>query len=201
MFGGSDGKTNLIGWSNTDWAQRYSISLFIFNLAGSYVSWSSKKQPTVALSTAKAEYMAASNATKEAIWLWTLLKDLRFPPTTATTIYVDNQACVALAHNPVAHSHTKHIHIHHHFICECVTNHKIDLKYCSTKDMLANIFTKQLPHDAFEKFQIALRVGEYWGSHQVGVTRVVLKTVIHPMMLCGQNTTTPTLYNVGNWMI
>jgi hypothetical protein len=164
-FGGSDNKTNLIGWSDVDWAQdmdtRRSIGAFVFNIAGGYVSWSSKKQPTVALSTAEAEYMAASNATKEAIWLQTLLKDLGFPPITATTIHVDNQACIALARNPVAHSHAKHIDICHHFICEHVTNNKIDLKYCSTKDMLADIFTKQLSRDAFEKFRAALRVGEY----------------------------------------
>jgi hypothetical protein len=176
-FGGSNDKTDLIGWSDADWAQdldsRCSISAFVFDFAGGYVSWSSKKQPTVALSTAEAEYMAALNATKEAIWLRTLLKDLGFPPTTATTIHADNQACIALARNPVAHSRAKHIDIHHHFIRKRVTNHEIDLKYCSTKHMLADIFTKQLPRDAFEKFRIALGVG---GSRRVGVTRIVLET-------------------------
>ena len=164
-FGGSDNKTDLIGWSDADWAQdtdtRRSIVVFIFDDAGGYVSWSSKKQPTVALSTAEAEYMAASNATKEAIWLRTLLRDMGFPPTQATTIHADNQACIALARNPVVHSRAKHIDIRHHFICERVANKEVDLRYCSTKDMLADIFTKQLPRDAFEKFRAALGVGEY----------------------------------------
>jgi hypothetical protein len=75
----SANKVDLIGWTDLDWAQdldmRCSISGFIFNIAGGSVSWSSKKQPTVALSTAKAEYMTASNATKEAIWLQVLLED------------------------------------------------------------------------------------------------------------------------------
>jgi hypothetical protein len=66
-FGGSDNKTDLIGWSNVDWAQdvdsRPLIGAFVFNLAGGYVLWSSKKQPTVTLSTAEAEYMAAKVVT------------------------------------------------------------------------------------------------------------------------------------------
>jgi len=143
-FGSSENKIYLIGWSDTDWAQdtdmRHSIGAFVFDVASGYVLWSSKKQPTVALSTAKAEYMVASNTTKEAIWLHTLLRDMGFPPTQATTIHADNQACIALARNPVVHSHAKHIDIRHHFICECVTNKEVDLCYCSTKDMLVDIF-------------------------------------------------------------
>lgn len=67
---------DLVGWTDSDWAQdpdtRRSIGAFIFDVAGSKIAWSSKKQPTVALSTVESEYMAMSNATKEAIWLRTL---------------------------------------------------------------------------------------------------------------------------------
>ena len=164
-LGGSKNEVDLVGWSDADWAQdtdtRRSVGAFVFDVAGGYVSWSLKKQPTVALSTAEAKYMAASNATKEAIWLRTLLSDMGFPPTQATTIHADNQACIALAHNPVNHSRAKHIDIRHHFIRERVANKEINLQHCSTKDMLADILTKQLPRDAFEKFRAALGVGEY----------------------------------------
>jgi hypothetical protein len=89
-LGGKDDGIDLIGWANSDWAQdpdsRRSITGYIFDVAGGSVSWASKKQPTVALSTVEAEYMAASNATKEAIWLRVLLEDLGFPQTQATTI-------------------------------------------------------------------------------------------------------------------
>jgi hypothetical protein len=115
MLGESDSKTNLVGWSDADWAQdvemRCLIGMFVFDVAGGYILWSSKKQPTIALSTAEAEYMSASNATKEAIWLCTLLTDMGFPPTKATTIHMDNQACITLTYNPVNHSCTKHIDI------------------------------------------------------------------------------------------
>ena len=75
-----------------------------------------KKQPTVATSSVEPEYIASVNATKEAIWLRTLLKELDFPQVTATIIHADNQECIALANNPVSHSHVKHIDICHHFI-------------------------------------------------------------------------------------
>jgi hypothetical protein len=130
----------------------------VFDVAGGSVSWSSKKQPTVALSTVEAEYMAASNATKEAIWLRTLLSDLGFTQVQATTLHSDNMGCIALSLNPVSHSRAKHIDIRHHFICERVASNEIDIKFCSTKDMVADIFTKALPKDAFEKFRAALGV-------------------------------------------
>jgi hypothetical protein len=163
-LGGKNDGVDLIGWTDSDWAQdldtRRSLGGFVFDIAGGAVSWSSKKQPTVALSTAEAEYMAASNATKEAIWLRVLLEDLGFPQTKATTIHADNQGCIALSRNPVAHSRAKHINIRHHFIRERVANSEIDFHFCTTKDMLADIFTKQLPREAFEKFRAALGVGE-----------------------------------------
>jgi hypothetical protein len=86
---------DLIGWANSDWAQdpdsRRSITGYIFDVAGGSISWASKKQPTVVLSTVEAEYMAASNTTKEAIWLRVLLEDLGFPQTQATTIHNDSK--------------------------------------------------------------------------------------------------------------
>jgi hypothetical protein len=104
--------------------------------------------------------MAALNATKEAIQLQVLLEDLGFPQVSATTLHADNLGYIALSNGAVTHSHAKHIDIHHHFICECVANSEIDLQYVSTKEMLADILTKQLPCKAFEKYRSALVVGE-----------------------------------------
>ncbi len=103
--------------------------------------------------------MASGEATKESIWLRVLLADMGFAQTTATVIHADNQGAIALSHNPVGHSRAKHIDIRHHFIRERIQNKEIELEYCSTKDMLADIFTKQLPREAFEKFRTALGVG------------------------------------------
>ena len=157
-----EGSFDVVGWTDSSWAQdpdsRRSVGGFVFDVAGSSVSWSSKRQPTVALSTVEAEYMASLNATKEAIWLRVLLEDMGFPQTMATLIHADNQGCIALARNPVAHSRAKHIDIRHHFIREWFQNSEIRLEYCSTKDMFADIFTKQLPCEAFETFRSVLGV-------------------------------------------
>ena len=91
-----------------------------------------------------------------------LLKDLRYSQINATIIHTDNQDCIVLAHNSITHMYTKYIDICHHFICKCVKSQGIDLWYCSTKDMIANIFldifTKQLPWKAFECFRNALGI-------------------------------------------
>ena len=89
--------------------------------------------------------MAAANTTKEAIWLRVLLEDLGYPRINATIIHTDNQDCIALACNPVTHTHAKHIDICHHFIRECVESQEINLWYCSTKDMIADILLNNSP--------------------------------------------------------
>jgi hypothetical protein len=106
----------------------------------------------------EAESMVVLNATKAAIWLRVLLKDLGFPQVSTTTLHADNLGCIALPNGTVTHSCAKHIEIHHHFIHECVTNSEIYLQYVSTKEMLANILTKQLLREAFEKYRSALGV-------------------------------------------
>ena len=150
-LGGRKEPLELVRWTDSDWAQdsdsRRSVGGFVFTIAGSPVSWSSKKQPTVALSTVEAEYMAASNAAKEAIWLRALLMDFKLQQNRATVVHADNQGSIALSCNPVSHSQAKYIDIRHHFICEQVANNEIELKFCPTKDMVADILTKVLPRE------------------------------------------------------
>jgi hypothetical protein len=112
----------------------------------------------------------ASNATKEAIWPRVFLEDLGFPQVSATTLHADNLGCIALTNGTVTHSHAKHIDIHHHFIHERVANSEIDLQYVSTKEMLADILMKQLPHEAFRGIE---RLWEWENNnrgHRVGVS-------------------------------
>lgn len=143
----------LIGYSDADWAgdqdDRRSTTGNIFLLAGGAVSWLSKKQATVALSTAEAEYIALSQAAQEGVWLRRLLTELGME-TTATVILEDNQGAIAIAKNPVDHARTKHIDIRYHYIRECVQNGQIQLKYCCTENMKADILTKPLPRQRFE---------------------------------------------------
>lgn len=143
----------LVGFSDADWAgdqdDRRSTTGNVFLLSGGAVSWLSKKQNTVALSTAEAEYVALSQAAQECTWLTRLLSDLGMD-VTPTVILEDNQGAIAIAKNPVDHSRTKHIDIRYHYIRECVQNGQIQLQYCPTDDMRADILTKPLPKQKFE---------------------------------------------------
>jgi len=147
-------ETPLYGYSDANWAgdleDRRSTTGNLFIVAGAPVSWLSKKQPTVALSTSEAEYMALSSATQEAVWLRRLMADLGLGDTGATRILEDNQGAIALAKNPVSHSRTKHIDIRHHFIREAVEDDIVEIEYCPTKEMLADILTKPLPRVTFQ---------------------------------------------------
>ena len=108
------------------------------------MTWRSKKQSCVALSTAEAEYMALSSAAQEAVWLRQLTTELKSPPETVTTIFEDNQSAIDMTKNPQFHGRAKHIAIKYHFIREQVQNGTIKLKYCPTSQMLGDVFTKGL---------------------------------------------------------
>ncbi len=142
----------LIGYSDADWAgdqdDRRSTTGNVFLLGGGAVSWLSKKQSTVALSTAEAEYVALSQAAQECVWFRRLLSDLGMD-VSPVMILEDNQGAIAIAKNPVDNSRTKHIDIRYHYICECVQNGQIQLQYCPTDDMKADILTKPLVRQKF----------------------------------------------------
>ena len=151
---------NLIGYSDADWVgnmdDRHPTSGNVFLLAKGAVSWLSKKQATVALSTAEAEYVALSAATQEAIWLRRLLADVGEPLEDPIVINEDNQGAIAMAKDPVGHARTRHIDMCYHFVREGVQNGAIILKYVASGDMIADILTKPLPKHPFEKFVIEL---------------------------------------------
>ena len=109
----------LLGYCDSDWGQRHdrrSVTGYAFKLAGGAISWQSKKQKTVALSTVEAEYMATTQATKEAIWWRSYLAGLGYDMTQPTTLLSDSQGSIALAKNPDHHARTKHIDVQYHFI-------------------------------------------------------------------------------------
>ena len=112
--------------------------------AGGAVTWNSKKQPTVALSSMEAEYMALAAATCEALWLHTILSELGLPPQHPTNILVDNHGTISFAQNFRFHAQSKHIDIRHHFIHENITSNKVTVNYCTSQDNMADILTKGL---------------------------------------------------------
>jgi hypothetical protein len=109
----------LVGYVDADWGgaeNRKSTTGYLFLLNNSPIFWTSKKQQTVALSSTEAEYVALTQATKEAIWLRALFKDLGQEQTAPTTIYEDNKSAIALTTNSANHQRTKHIDVQYHFI-------------------------------------------------------------------------------------
>jgi hypothetical protein len=153
----------LSGYSDSDWAGDYdtrkSTSGFVFGVGSAAISWSSKLQATVALSTCEAEYIGQTNAAKEAIWLRRLLDEIQ-PKTAnqprATIIYCDNQGAIALAKNPQFHARTKHIDIQHHFVREKVNEGIVQLEYIDTERQVADGLTKALDKVRFERFRKAI---------------------------------------------
>ena len=122
-------------------------------MAGATISWTSKKQAMVALSTAVAEYIALNTATQEAIWLQRLLADLSDIQYKPTIIMGDNQGSIAIARNPVFHSRTKHIDIRHYFIRKAIQDGVIDLRFCPTNEMIADVLTKPFSRNRFEQLR------------------------------------------------
>ncbi|KAJ3479322.1 hypothetical protein NLI96_g9143 [Meripilus lineatus] len=154
------GDLTLFGYSDADWAQnisdRRSISGFAFLLAGGAISWSSKKQATVALSTMEAEYLALAHASKEALWLRSLLEHLHFEISGETPIFCDNQSTIAFAHDHQFHARSKHIDIRHHFIRDHINQKTITVPHVATQDNVADVLTKALPRDAHTRHTQAL---------------------------------------------
>ncbi|PKU64804.1 Retrovirus-related Pol polyprotein from transposon TNT 1-94 [Dendrobium catenatum] len=145
----------LRSYSDSDWAgdqqDRKSTTGYCNFLGETLISWSVKKQTTtIARFSTEAEYRAIAAATTEIIWLRRLLQELDIPQQAPTTLYCDNTSAIALANNPVYHVRTKHIEIDCHFIRECIKNLSITVHHISSKDQLADLFTKSLPISRFK---------------------------------------------------
>jgi len=163
----TEGSFDLHRYADADWGNdvdtRKSTTGYVFYVGSGAISWCSKRQSTIALSSTEAEYTALCASVQEAIWLRSLLEEVKYPcyTLTPTTIYEDNQSCIALAGNPVHHARTKHIDIKCHFIRDHADKEDINIVYCPTKEMVADVLTKPLPRPAFEQHVKALGVGPY----------------------------------------
>jgi len=132
----------------------------MFSFGSGVISWSSKKQPALALSSTEAEYKGAAIAACEVVWLQKLLSDLGQSVDAPVIIYCDNISSILLANNPIYHVRTKHIEVHYEFIREKVLAKEIDLIHVSTENQVADIFTKVLGTDKLRKFRKMLGVLE-----------------------------------------
>ena len=150
-FSSEQRDAQLVGFSDSDWGgdrdDRKSTSGYVFTIGGTAISWKSKKQAVVALSSTEAEYIGTSEATREAIWLQHLLLEITESnhPTYLQLLFVDNQGAIKPGENPRFHERTKHIDIKYHFDQQAYENGPITVQYISTSNMTADIMTKTLP--------------------------------------------------------
>lgn len=143
----ADGNAVIEGFVDADWGgntiDRRSYTGFCFTLSGCVISWETKKQKTVALSSSEAEYMALTEACKESLYL----RNLQFEITNkkyTIELYNDNQSALKLTVNPIFHKRTKHIDIRYHFCRDCVNNNIVNVKYLPSAEMPADLLTKSL---------------------------------------------------------
>lgn len=148
MFCKGETEIQLKGFVDSDFAgncdNRKSTSAYVFTVNNACVSWKSQLQKIVALSTTEAEYIAASDAVKEGIWLKNLLDEIGFSGNDAT-VYSDSQSAIHLSRNPVFHDRTKHIDVKFHFIRDIIEKEIIKIEKISTKCNPADMGTKILP--------------------------------------------------------
>lgn len=138
----------LTAYTDSDWGAcldtRRSVTGFLIYLGGCLVSWKSKKQTVVSLSSAEAEYRVVSKGTAELVWLKRILDEFSVEVSLPVTLYTDSQAALLLAKNPVHHERTKHIELDCHFVRDKVLDGFINLVHISTNEQLADMLTKVL---------------------------------------------------------
>eukprot|EP00253_Pinus_taeda_P031676 PITA_31676 len=146
-------------WSGSvdDWK---STSGYAFHMGSGAISWVSKKQPIVALSTAEAEHVAATAAACQAVWMRRMLRSLGQEQAKGTVIFCNNSSAIALSKNYVFHKRIKHIDTRFHYIRELVSNGEIVLQHCRTQEQVADILNKPLDQKNFEFLRKCLGITE-----------------------------------------
>jgi hypothetical protein len=143
------------GYTDADWAgskdNRRSTSGYFTMVGGNLVTWRSKKQKVVSLSSAEAEFRGIARGVVEILWIKKLLTEIGFPPNKTIKLMCDNKASIQILENPVQHDRTKHVEVDRHFIKEKIEAGIIELPFVSSEDQLADILTKAVNGRIFNK--------------------------------------------------
>jgi hypothetical protein len=161
MYHHSSGAQRIAGFSDNDMAgdvdTRKSTTGLVFILGSSPVVWQSQKQKIVALSSCEAEYVAATTATCQGVWLARLLSEIKDTAAKCIVLKVDNKSSISLAKNLVFHDRSKHIQLRYHFIHECVEDGRVEVEFVSSEHQLPDLLTK--PHGRVCLLQLRSSIG------------------------------------------
>ena len=158
MFSKND-HLNIEGYTDADWVGdildiKSILGYFTF-VGGNLVTWRSKKQKVVALSSAEAEFRGMAKGLCELLWLRRLLTEIDFGPSLEMNLFYDNRAAIDISHNPIQHDHTKHVEVDRHFIRQNLEEKSIWFPFVKLEDQLADILTKVVSsknfHDSLDK--------------------------------------------------
>lgn len=155
---------DLRGYVDADWGGAYdrkSFTGFVFKIGNNVISWESRKQQCVSLSSTEAEYVGLACGAKEAVYLRSLLDSLITVQNKTVVIFNDNMSAHRIAENKMMHNRTKHIDIKYHFIRECVLSNQVVIKYMPTDKMLADILTKSVNGPKLKEFIGKLSLKNY----------------------------------------
>jgi hypothetical protein len=146
-------KLEIVCYSDADWCgdkvDRRSTTGYFFKFLKAPVAWCSRKQPVVALSSCEAEYIAGSYAACQALWMKSVLEELKIDVKKPITLQIDNQSAINLAKNPVLHGRSKHIEARFHFLREQVNQGSLEVVHCATGSQITDAMTKSLKIDRF----------------------------------------------------
>ena len=149
------GHLEIHGFTDADWAgnlnDRKSTAGYFTFVGGNLVTWRSKKQKVVALSSAEAEFRGIRSGLTEILWLRRLMKELSLEPQKTCKLLCDNKAAISISENPVQHDRTKHVEIDRHFIKENLEEKIVEILYVKSEDQLADILTKAVSAKSFQE--------------------------------------------------
>lgn len=151
----------LLAYCDADFANekddRKSISGYAIMFGPCCISYRSRNQSIVTMSTAEAEYIALADCVKEVLWYFEMLEELGFRQDTIV-MHCDNQSAIAIAKSPDQYDRMKHISIKYHFVRDCVEKGWVTLEYCPTKNQVADILTKAIPKEQFKALRSKLGI-------------------------------------------
>ena len=157
LYKKEEGNVKLLAFTDSGYASDLddmrSTSSYVFRIGHGAMSWSSKKQPVVTLFTTEAEYIAAALCVCQCMWLKKILKTIGVEDNEGTEIQCDNSSAIQLSKNPVFHGQSKHIDVRFYFLRDLVNDDVVKLRYCKSQEQIADLMTKPLKLEQFEKLR------------------------------------------------